>query len=493
MVVADKFGTSPDYDLYLIALIAPTLLYAVLNFASFYLFVPYLSRKLSPEAADPAGGDSGFWPVFNLVLLSALIASLAIVALAPYLMKIWASDSDPVRFSQIVFYSRAMAGIVLLGTTEAFMRAYLNVKSIYSWPAAGYIVFNAVSIGTIVLLHDRLGIGALALSWAGGLLVQNLYLLSRLLKFKPFADYTFSLLKNNREGLLSTASILLTIEAVNRSYFMIDRYFAPQFGDGVISALAYCHVLIQIPDAVVGLAIGAVVFPIFSRSTISLDRSHFVEVYRKTVMGALFITIPLAVLYYLNAAELVSLLFERGAFDGRSVQITAAVLRPYAPTIIALLIVTTSVRACYAGGWAKTVLYISPGLLMVKFAATALLPRWFGAPGISAATSVSFAGFALLLFFLTMRRGGTSKTTATVMVIARLLAAGLLAGVATFALTDYLNSYMDGSGLIGLLLRLTVSTGVLLTVYVGLTISLGLKKQMLEVFRGKRVVPDSIA
>lgn len=79
------------------------------------------------------------------------------------------------------------------------------------------------------------------------------------------------------------------------------------------------------------------------------------------------------------------------------------------------------------------------------------------------------------------------------MVIARLLVAGLLAGTATSALTNYLNSYMDGSGLFDLLLRLTVSTAILLTVYAGLTIALGLRKQMLEVLRGKRAVAETIA
>ena len=44
MVIADRFGTSADYDLYLIAIILPALAYGVVNFASFYLFVPYLTR-----------------------------------------------------------------------------------------------------------------------------------------------------------------------------------------------------------------------------------------------------------------------------------------------------------------------------------------------------------------------------------------------------------------------------------------------------------------
>ena len=63
MVIADKFGTSAQYDLYLIALILPALAYGVINFASYYLFVPFITRKLEqqPELSDvlPPGAISG--------------------------------------------------------------------------------------------------------------------------------------------------------------------------------------------------------------------------------------------------------------------------------------------------------------------------------------------------------------------------------------------------------------------------------------------------
>jgi len=55
IVIAGNFGTSAGYDLYLIAIMLPALAYAVLNFAFYYLLVPYLTRQLESNGSSSRG------------------------------------------------------------------------------------------------------------------------------------------------------------------------------------------------------------------------------------------------------------------------------------------------------------------------------------------------------------------------------------------------------------------------------------------------------
>ncbi len=434
LVIADKFGTSAQYDLYLIAVMLPALASGVLGYACYYQFVPYLTQKA--QLAGSERTDSFWrstWSAVNLTMLMGLGTTLAIVLLAPYVMKIWGADYSPSDFDLIVFYSRVTAAAVLLSVSEAFIRALLNVKKSFAYPAAGMSLFNIFSITCVLLLHQRFSVGAIAAGLVGGLLIQNLYLAVRLLPLKSLKHFKPTVIDRESPLFLSVAGTLILIELINRSYFLIDRYFAPSFGEGVISALNYGQVLVQLPESIVGFAIGAVLFPIFSKTGGAAQTESFMVAYRKGIMAALLFAVPLGVFFYLNAESLVYFVFRRGAFDDQSVAMTAAILKTLAPSIIALFIVSTSIRACYARGWAKPVLVFAGLLLFTKFAATALIPRWMGYPGISLATSVSHVGFGLGLMGYIVMKWSPQDRNRFAFTLAKLFSAGCVAYVVAYA------------------------------------------------------------
>ncbi len=474
MVIADKFGTSADYDLYLIATILPALFYGILNYAGFYLLVPYFSRRL----AQRQGGDSdenwrSIWPVINVNVVASLTVTIIIVLAAPLVMKIWTGGFSDAMFARVVFFSRITAVAIVLGTTEAFIRAFLNVKKIFVYPAAGYIVFNLFSITSIILLYQRLSVGAVAFGWIGGLFLQNLYLLARLRGFEPFKGFRQTLYNSDVRTLLSTAGFLFAVELVNRSYFMIDRYFAVDFGEGVVSALNYSQVLVQLPDAIIGFAIGSVLFPMFSES-FEAGGSRFGVLYRKTVSLAVLLAVPLAVVFYVNAEEIIYLVFFRGVFDAESVAITSAVLRPHALSIVALFVVSTSIRACYAGNWARQVLTFTIMLFVIKWVATALLSRWFGYSGITAATSLALIAFALSMLIFLIFRARLDGKWQFVLVLVRLIVAGLVAAIVAAYAGGWLPDYLQTVARVNVFFKLAVSSVIVLLSYLLLVYGSGL-------------------
>lgn len=458
MVIAAKFGTTANYDLYLIAVMLPALVYGVINFASFYLFVPHLTRKF--ESADGDSSSQGWratWSLFNFSIASAVLLTIGIILTAPYLMKIWAGEFSPEEFSLVVMYSRFTALIVILGTSEAFLRAFLNVQKVFTYPAAGPIVFNLFSILGILLFYRRFGVGAIAIGLVAGLFLQNIYLLVRMAGYKPFAHYSAKVFSDEVKSLLATAGVLLLIELLNRSYFMIDRYYAPEFGAGIVSALNYSQVLVLLPDAVVGFAIASVVFPLFSKTYVESDRESFIALYQRAITAGVMVSVPMAVYFFLNARDIVYLVFFRGAFDAESVTITTNVLLPYTPTIIALFVVSTSIRACYGRGWSRAVLVFTVILLVTKFVGTALLPRWFGYPGISAATTISQVAFATALLMLIVRRSGMSAYGRFAIRLVKLFATGAAAWVVLYTVRHILGQTVADMTRVDALIRLAVA------------------------------------
>ena len=482
IVIARQFGTSPEYDLYLVAVMVPALVYGMISYACFYLFVPHLTHRMTPDGSGEIDLKR-VWPTVNLTLAAALVVAALIWLLAPLYMQLWSRDFPAESFATIVFYCRLTAIMVVLGTSEAFMRAFLNVKRVYAYPAASFAVFNLVLILAVVLFSKSLSIGALALGLLGGLFLQNVYLFLRVLGFHPLAWFTLRLGGPEARAFLATAGLLVLVDLLNRSYVMIDRYFAPGFGDGVVSALYYAYVIVQMPDAVIGLAVGTVAFPLLSAAFDTEQHRSFAAVYRKTVEYCLLISAPLAVFLFANAETVVRLVFERGVFDASSTEMTAALLKAYIPSIVALFLISTSIRAGYSAGLAPWVLLLAAGALILKAAGMMVLPGMMGYPGLAAATAVSHVVYGVALVILVMTRTGIPDRGPFVWVMARMLLAAAVVWPLLLVIDGWLGEAGFPSGTSGDLIRLITSglaTAVLYTVLLGLA---GLSNYVRDIFR----------
>lgn len=481
MVIADRFGTSSDYDQYLIAVMLPALAWGVISFASYYFFVPHLT-KLFSGAIDSNDEQSwrSTWSLFNITTVGALGVTLLLLLLGPYLLPIWAKGYQNVDLGKVIFYGRVTAGIVLLGATEAFLRALLNVRGIFSYPAWGLIVCNVVMIGITLWLAPNLGAGAVAIGVLAGFVGQNLFLLMRVVTLSK-ASWEWGLKLPTSTFMLATGGLLVAVELLNRSYFLIDRYYAAPFGEGIISALNYGQVLAQLPDAIVGFSIASVMFPLFSENGAKEESVRFGQLYHEAVIGGLMVAIPTALFVFVSADDLVRLLFNRGEFDATSVTTTASLLKPYTPAVAALFLMSTSLRACYALGLTRYVFFAATGALALKFVATALLSAHFGSPGISMATTLAQVGFAVSLLGLVLPKVPKESQSALIIDFGKII----MAGAVCLAIVYYLDlaPLWDSPHPTQLvqLLRVGMTGAFVFGVFLLLSLALGLKKYITKV------------
>jgi putative peptidoglycan lipid II flippase len=110
---------------------------------------------------------------------------------------------------------------------------------------------------------------------------------------------------------------------------LVGRQVASYF-DGAVAWLSYADRLYQLPLGVVGIAIGVVLLPELSRHVRSGDDAAGGAAYSRATEFALLLTVPASVALLAIPVPLVSVLFERGAFDADDTAFTALALMIYA-------------------------------------------------------------------------------------------------------------------------------------------------------------------
>ncbi len=222
----------------------------------------------------------------------------------------------------------------------------------------------------------------------------------------------------------------------------------------------------QLPDSIIGFAIGAVVFPLFSDSAGNEQLHLFQSLYKKALTSAVFIAVPIALFFFLHAEEIVYLLFHRGVFDAHSVELTATTLRPFVLSIVSLFVISTSMRACYSGGWGRTVLLFVAISFALKFALNSLFSNAFGYAGISLATATAHLFFATSMLIFIMKKTKMSDKRKFIQTLSRIFVAGLLTGSLLYFVKPYLVCFSLDNSYLTIILSLVGSWLVLVVIYI---------------------------
>ncbi|MEW5923926.1 MAG: lipid II flippase MurJ [Candidatus Zixiibacteriota bacterium] len=386
MVIAERFGTSLEYDIFLIAIAAPIFFNVVIVRATNFLLVPFLSGKINKTGETDS--SRGTWGVINSLLAVVLFLILLIILLAPYLVRLIGPDLEGESLSNGIFYCRAISVLVLFGFAESMLRSALNVMKSFVYPAIGTIVLNIVAISTIYLFSGGLSVKAILLGLILGYFLQVIFLLIRVKYTGFFKNFRVQLFGPETVKVFSVGGAIIAVELLVSTYFLIDRYFASGLREGVVSALNYCSLLVNLPVSIIGFAIASVTFPYLSENSHIEGNSRFARVLHSALTLALVFGLPCGLFYLLFPQELTAAVFFRGAFDLYSLEITSKILITLAPYLVCLFVYTILIQACYSSGHQKTVFYVAVISVIMKGFLTWLLMGWMDYPGIGLATSI---------------------------------------------------------------------------------------------------------
>jgi putative peptidoglycan lipid II flippase len=328
VLIAAYLGAGPVAEAFLIAYSLPNMFRRFFAEGAFNMaFIPMFAKRL--EAGEDA---EGFARNAYSALASFLIGfTLLGMALMPFLVLAMAAGfRGDERFDLAVLYGRIGFPYILFISLTALLSGVLNAAGRFMATAAVPILMNALFIAALLLADWRGWDAGLTLAWTVPVSgIAQLWMISAATRRAGFRiGLHRPRLTPELRRLAIIAAPAMLAGGVVQINLLVGRQVA-SFFDGAVAWLSYADRLYQLPLGVVGIAIGVVLLPDLSRRLRAEDTDGGRASFNRALEFAMALTLPAAVALVVIAGPLVSVLFERGAFDAADTRATALALAVY--------------------------------------------------------------------------------------------------------------------------------------------------------------------
>jgi putative peptidoglycan lipid II flippase len=174
--------------------------------------------------------------------------------------------------------------------------------------------------------------------------------------------------------------------------------------DGAVAFLYYADRIYQLPLGVIGIAIGVVLLPDLSRRLRAGDEQGALYAQNRAIETSMLLTLPAAVALAVIPVPVISVLFERGAFDAADTTATASALAAFAFGLPAFVLVKLLSPGYFAREDTRTPMWFAGISVVFNIVGAIGLFYLMGHVGIAIATTVAgWINAGLLGWRLAMR------------------------------------------------------------------------------------------
>lgn len=380
------------------------IMFAAAFSASFIpVFNAYMEKKSKRAAFDLAALF-----ISVVMVLTALVTVIAIVFARPIFMLSLANE--PIADETLLLgveLLRYMFPLMILSGLAFSLTGILQSLGEFKIPAAMSIVSNGIILIYYFFFIDYFGVRGLVVAFLLGWLAQGLmqvpFLIKHKFKFRFRLDF-------KDEGLRQIGALALPVLAASWIIpinIMVNvsasaRLYGGEFG---VNAIQFAHSLYTIISGIFVLSVANVIFPKLSRQAATKDAKGFSATINETVRVLFFFLLPLTFGLMAISRPLVGLIYGRGLFGERAIEITGTALFHFAPGILGygLLIVLT--RACYAQQDGKTPILTAIVAILVNGILSFALAPYMYIAGPALASAIGNSVGAVILMVSLTRKG----------------------------------------------------------------------------------------
>jgi putative peptidoglycan lipid II flippase len=417
LLIARQFGLSAGLDVFNAANNLPDLIFGLISGGALAIaFIPVLTEYLE-EKGRPAMWDL-FSRVANLVFLVTFALSILVALLATQLVS-WnlgiAPGFSPEQRFQVVDLMRlnliatmlfSISGLVIAGlqANQHFLLPAL-ARSMYDLGTLIGVIFLAPStgyqIGPITL--PAMGLGIYGLTY-GTVLGALLFLGIQLPGLVRYQFHWVAKINLRHPGVQKVLRVMGPRIGSMFFVYMVLIYIpdniASRLPTGSVTALVYGWLFMQVPETLIGTAIGTALLPSISEHFVRREVSIFTTSLNKALRVILALTLPVAVLIAL-AIEPIAAIF---GFNQAGTDLVVWTTRAFLLGLTGHAMLEIAGRGFYAQQNAITPLWASALMAAIFTILAITLARSLGSIGIALANSLAFSIEALLLWFLLNRR-----------------------------------------------------------------------------------------
>ena len=329
ILFANYLGANLMSDAFLFAYRLPNLFRRI--FAEGSMNSVFIPLYVNQEKMNSKSANDFIWIVFNFFFVITLFLSFLIFFFTEQVISILA-PGFLLNKSQFLLANQLLIitfPFLIFVTLSSVLSSVLNVKGKFFLPSFLSVILNIFMIVTLVSFKSNshfalawsmiiagftqlillfINLGTIKIFWGIGL--KSIKVLSRELK-KFFGRFLYS--------ILGSGIVQLNI--------FISMLFASLVGGGAISQIYYADRIIDLPFALIAVAMSFTLLPYLSKNI--SDESKNSKAFNETVIFCFLFAIPSAFGIFILSEDIIRALFGRGEFNNEDVLITSKILLVY--------------------------------------------------------------------------------------------------------------------------------------------------------------------
>lgn len=504
LMAANILGAGMAADAFFVALRLPNLFRRLFAEGAFTIsFVPMFSGALKENEAEARRFAEEALALLMVVLLPFTLLMMLIM---PWFMHIitpgYAADAG--KFALAVNLSQITFPYLMLISLSSLLGSILNALGRFAPYAAAPIAFNIVQLVALLVWNGSEVEAATAQAWAITVsgAVQLLWLAVSAWRAGWAIRLRMPRLTTRIKKLLRLIGPGALGGGVMQVNIFIDMVLASLLPAGAVSYLSYADRLYQLPVGVIGIAIGTALLPALSRTVREGVASTALAEQNRAIEFGLYLGLPAAVGMAIIPEQILSVVYERGAFTADAAHYTAWAVAAYALAIPAYMISKVLTVAFYAREDTKTPFVISLRTVVINTLAAFSFIQIFLHFGLGA---IAHAGLALataltawlnvLLLSARLRKLGHLAMDALMRrKLVGIVVSSVAMGLVLWGLSRLLAGYYRGHPVVIEVGALALTIGCSAVVYLGLAHVTGAQRLddvmgMLRRRRGQKNLP----
>lgn len=399
ILFAYYFGTKAEVD---VLIVVSTIIFNVFIFFREIVEPAFLNIFLNIRNE----GEEKEWSFFNS-FLRVLLVPIAFIFIVGFcfpekIIDIAAPGFSIAKKIMAVKLLKVASPAIFFLSISTIITVTLNSQKKFLLPAISDIAFKSVSILVFILFFNWYGIVGACIGIVFGSMAKLFIQLVPL-----WQKISFSQVKHNSSYYKKTWGLtwpLVLGVLFSQSNLLIDNIFASYMNNGTIAAISYAKKVVEMPVLIFPYVLSIVAFPYFAQFAIEKNLVKLRKLFYETTGIVAFVFLPLAILFCVFSNQLVSILFEHGAFDALSIRLTAQPLSIYSIGLPSFAIETIIILIFFSMGDTKMPIFIGMACVILNVTITFLLIPHMGYLAIALALVISKTTKVTALFYILKKK-----------------------------------------------------------------------------------------
>ena len=396
MVVANSFGLSELLDTFYIAVLVPSFISGVFLGSFKSVFIPNYVSELK------TGNNVGAFQSTSFIItvgVSLFFLLLAVLFTDVYLETFFEGHTE--QYYELIktqFYY--VAPCILFWGFSSLLNGLLTIDNEFKFSSIASVFTPISIIICLIFFKEQLGNLVLALGTLFGSALSFMFLAFIAFKRKiinlrkpDFKSVNIKVLFRQLPAKLSSS----LLSGINP---LIDQYFSAQLIVGSIAALNYGMKIPSFAIAIVGIALGNVLLPYFSKKAIDDREATFKKlkhILKYLIIGSCIVVVVLILL----SSPMIWLTFERNAFTSDDTTIVSKIQQMYLLQIPSYIVGLVMVKFLTAINKNNFMVLTSVISLILNITFNFILIERMGVYGLALATSlVSIINSIILYMYI---------------------------------------------------------------------------------------------